>query len=97
MLETVPGDEPALQSHVHSLKERFPDATGLTYEQLSVLAQFLGYWSLHLEDADTIFREPDRLRLNPRNVAQGYKHPFSVFDDVLRSNGSFLGGCHFRF
>lgn len=75
MMERVPKQEPALQKYVDALKGRFPEATGLSYDELMVLTQFLGYWSLRLETSDAIFRDPAKVRLNPKTWLKDTKIP----------------------
>jgi hypothetical protein len=59
-LEVMLGDTP----HANALKERFPDAIGLTVQDAHTLIRFLAVWVNRLKLKD-LFADPAAIRFNP--------------------------------
>lgn len=83
MLDRLPGEHGELRKYADALKQRFPAAIGLSYDEAFTIVTFLSYWTLGL-DLNQIFEDYSRIRLNPDTWLHDTDVPVEAFKAFLQ-------------
>ncbi len=83
MLDRLPAENGDLKKYADALKQRFPAAIGLSYDEVFTLVTFLSYWTLGL-DLNQIFEDYSRIWLNPDTWLQETDVPVARFKAFLQ-------------
>jgi len=90
MLDRLPEAIAALRPYADALKQRFPEAIGLSYVDVSTLVAFMGYWTMGL-DPGQIFQDYNRVRLDPSTWLSQTDIPLERLMALLSKDRARLG------
>lgn len=83
MLDRLPAQHAELKKYADALKQRFPAAIGLSYDEVFTIVTFLSYWTLGF-DLNQIFEDYSRIRLNPDTWLHDTDVPGDAFKAFLQ-------------